>query len=697
MGEAEDPDYEGKRLLELYAAQISAALRPCLSPEAEPALAAAGCAATSRYLLAIASSANGHVVDPVAVRKLLSLLLKLASPAELAAVSFPAYSESSATMVRAAVLQASAQLLEAATAPSAPYAELVKQLAPSLGGLRDCWLALLRDVALLDTQPKSERRAYRPYLYAPAVARAAHQQLLGAWPAVLSAAVAIVPTAAWATGREGAISSLEDSLPSPSGEAGGELRKLTARPAAEDVALLTGLCAHRVSGFVEAGGAVTLEERDETMLSLASLQKLLPHAALPPASVLGLVELLRAATSCAAGSEDIASAIATLVEALCAAASGFVNPPAATPAEVASLLPALAALAAAPLLRCLPHLQTVSAAAMQTSSAPPPAPPAGSVPLLVTSLRATAALPIAISTPSTRLAHTPAALLLAVHTAHVAATHGIEPLATASVEAMRTILGSLPTSGADAASASLVARACIATVLALLASTPAHSHGTLVSALLAAVGSLPADEAEADAEQVHAAVASLLKGGVAEQRVALDALQAEVQRCAGAPLPPTVIGHLRALLPEVATLLLRETPLAAADKHAALKLMLLACAVAPPDALQPVLSLALPLIINCLSLASEAPLTAAQRELSTLAHSSLTALAKRSAAEFRTVCAAFSPETRSRMETALREQAAATAAPTQACGTASSGGGSTPTAGPPKIALKMDFSSFGKK
>ena len=37
------------------------------------------------------------------------------------------------------------------------------------------WLALLRDVALLDTQPKSERRAYRPYLYAPAVARAARQ------------------------------------------------------------------------------------------------------------------------------------------------------------------------------------------------------------------------------------------------------------------------------------------------------------------------------------------------------------------------------------------------------------------------------------------------------------------------------------------------------------------------------------------
>ena len=71
--------------------------------EAEPALTASGCAATSRYLLAIASGANGHVVDPVAVRKLLALLLKLASPTELAKVSYPAYSESSATMVRTAL------------------------------------------------------------------------------------------------------------------------------------------------------------------------------------------------------------------------------------------------------------------------------------------------------------------------------------------------------------------------------------------------------------------------------------------------------------------------------------------------------------------------------------------------------------------------------------------------------------------
>jgi hypothetical protein len=45
-----------------------------------------------------------------------------------------------------------------------------------------------------------------------------------------------------------------------------------------------------------------------------------------------------------------------------------------------------------------------------------------------------------------------------------------------------------------------------------------------------------------------------------------------------------------------------------------------------------------------LSLAADGPLSPEQRELSTLAHSSLTALAKRSAAEFRTAAAAFAPD-----------------------------------------------------
>ena len=43
FGAADDPDYEGKLLLELYHAQFRTALSECFGPEAEPSLAAAGC------------------------------------------------------------------------------------------------------------------------------------------------------------------------------------------------------------------------------------------------------------------------------------------------------------------------------------------------------------------------------------------------------------------------------------------------------------------------------------------------------------------------------------------------------------------------------------------------------------------------------------------------------------------------------
>ena len=77
FGAAVDPDYEGHLLLEQYHAQIVAALRPCFAEDSEPSLAASGCALASRYTMVVASTADSHEVDPVSVRKLLSLLTKL--------------------------------------------------------------------------------------------------------------------------------------------------------------------------------------------------------------------------------------------------------------------------------------------------------------------------------------------------------------------------------------------------------------------------------------------------------------------------------------------------------------------------------------------------------------------------------------------------------------------------------------------
>ena len=191
---------------------------------------------------------------------------------------------------------------------------------------------------------------------------------------------------------------------------------------------------------------------------------------------------------------------------------------------------------------------------------------------------------------------------------------------------------------------------------------------------------------------MHAQLEELLGGGIAEQRVALSALQKEMQR-AGTTPSAHVIGYMRTLLPSIACLLHRSTPPSRADKPAALRLLLLACALSPAEALAPLLSLALPLIIGCLSISADGAVSAEQRELSALAHTSLTALAKRSPHEFRTVAAAFSSTVRTRMETALKEAAAHVAAPVASGGAVGAVGGGAA----PKIALKMDFSAFGKK
>ena len=153
---------------------------------------------------------------------------------------------------------------------------------------------------------------------------------------------------------------------------------------------------------------------------------------------------------------------------------------------------------------------------------------------------------------------------------------------------------------------------------------------------------------------------------------------------------------IRECVPEVAPLLHRSTPSANADKQGALKLLLLSCALATPEGLPTLLSLTLPLIVGCLHVNADGAQTADDKALATLAHTSLTALAKRSPEHFRAVVGMFTPDTRTRMETALREAAAPTAAPV-----ASAGAGGVPNSpgvgAPPKIALKMDFSAFGKK
>jgi len=712
---AGDPDYEGHIILELYSAQISAALRPCFAPEAQPDLMAIGCAATARFLLALGTSARGHQVDPAAVRKLLALLTNAAEPKAIMALNFPEYSERAATMVRVAALHGAAQVWHACAARPAEHMELTKQLAPALGGLRDAWLALLRDFSLLDTAPKASRRLYRPYLYVPAMARAAHEQLHGAWLTVLGAVVASARTAVWPLGREQAVQIALEAPAAATEEAGAvEPMPIKTRPLIEDMQLLIGLCSHRLHAYAAMrGDDVQPEALDEAfaevLLCLQAIPPLLPapdaaapSAALPALGFLRLVELLRAVIGAPHVTLAVLLAASQVAADLCVSAAPYCR---AGGDVAAALLPRLSSLVAAPLLRVCPQLQAMSA-----PPGVPAVPTAEALPLVLTSLKALAALPKALGEPAAALPWLPAPLLLALRLAHVAAAGRVDALSEPAVDAVKGLLAQLPPAHAPAPAgpaALVVARSATETALMLAAATPAAARLPLLHCALAGAALLPVEDGGCarTMASLHSALATLLAGNVAEQGAALSALQAELTRGAAAAAtsgtgmpPPATLAHLRAMLPEVATLVHRSKQLESADKLGAVKLLLTSCVVAPPAALETMLSLTLPLLIGCLHVSVDGPASPKAKELATLAHSSITALAKRSPNEFRTAAANFSAETRTRMETAAREAAAAPTAPsTPGLSRGASGGALNTPGAAPKIALKMDFSAFGKK
>jgi hypothetical protein len=103
---------------------------------------------------------------------------------------------------------------------------------------------MLRDHAMLHTQPRGVLRAYRPHLYAPPAAAAARAQMERAWPAVLDAVVALVGTDVWLEQREHAVSA-EGSAAMDGSE--GIIQTVVARPDKEDVEVLMGLCVHRLA------------------------------------------------------------------------------------------------------------------------------------------------------------------------------------------------------------------------------------------------------------------------------------------------------------------------------------------------------------------------------------------------------------------------------------------------------------------
>ncbi|KAL1520667.1 hypothetical protein AB1Y20_022238 [Prymnesium parvum] len=685
FGHAFDPDYEGHLLLEQYHAQIAAALRPCFAPEAEPSLAAAGCALASQYTLVMASTAYGHEVDPVAVRKMVALLTKLIGDG-LQQIQFPAFSETAATMVRAAALQGAAQLQQAAQQENSAVPEISSQLHSALPMLRDCWMALLRDFSFLRTQHADPRgRAYRPHLYSPSCASASRQRLLHAWAPTLEAVCGLVGTPAWKEGRATA-KKAEDMAP----KVADDLMPIEPRDELEDLELLLGLSVRTLAQICEDTGAGELssEELEECVLCVAALQRLLvpealltPHV-LPSQPLLALVALLQRAAS--HPSNKMRDAIARLACHINAHVAPYMH--AASDAQ--PLFSALQRLASTPLLLALPYLS--SAHSFDSHAVAPIA--SQDVPCVTESILALAKLPGCMATPEQRLRHmfTPALLLLHVCHAAAASSPPLAPVCDACLQAARVLIALVdPADEAIRARLATLWLGALESALTLCDVSPVPHRLPMLKLVLLLLNAVPPSaEASRAFEKVYGALRAMLQADPAAQGVALQALQAYLQESASAPSTPQLRSHLRLLVPEVAQLLLSSVADGAADKPAAVKVLLLVCTLAPAEALVTCLSIVLPLLVGCMWLAADGAPSATQKELSALAHASFTALAKRSPNEFRSAVGSFSPGTRSRMETALRESAAVTAQPAP-------GAINAPAA--PKIALKMDFSGFGKK
>eukprot|EP00873_Tetraselmis_striata_P027810 jgi/Tetstr1/448074/TSEL_035373.t1 len=189
FGGAEDPDFEGHKLLELYQAQLVSAIRLALAPEAVPGLKTTGCLLVASFLEA---SLDGG--DPVVVRRLMGLLLSPLQDWDKTQGKGSVdeqYAEWVGMSLRVAILEAHARCMAVVSAlADTPAAELIWEAqAPLVGKLQGLWVSLLQDHMVLSSLPVSALGAYQPSLFAstsPPVISAVKPALQAAWPVVMA-------------------------------------------------------------------------------------------------------------------------------------------------------------------------------------------------------------------------------------------------------------------------------------------------------------------------------------------------------------------------------------------------------------------------------------------------------------------------------------------------------------------------------
>ncbi|KAI5062512.1 hypothetical protein GOP47_0023051 [Adiantum capillus-veneris] len=191
FGMYEDPDFNGHLLLEQYQAQFVSAVRTALSMNAGPLLLDAGLQLAA--MLITSGISNGDQAVFLRVVALMSNLL-----VNFEELQFPPYAEWVGCKVQVSLLYAYASvkryayncMIEASKSMKEGLALMMLVASESIK-LRELWLGLLRDVAVLQMYPIYQLQArYSPFLgglLLPAVTAVIQPLLDEVWPVVFEA------------------------------------------------------------------------------------------------------------------------------------------------------------------------------------------------------------------------------------------------------------------------------------------------------------------------------------------------------------------------------------------------------------------------------------------------------------------------------------------------------------------------------
>ncbi|XP_037078584.1 HEAT repeat-containing protein 5B-like [Pollicipes pollicipes] len=197
---APDPEFPGHLLLEMYQAQVSAALRPAFAADTPCHVTARACHVCSAWI------GSGVARDLADLRRVHQLLVS--SLAKLKWRGTHVYNESAMTLEKLAILKAWAEVYivamsESGSRPPSPAPDdepsepadgcsehLLTLVQPELANLAKHWLAALKDQALLSLPP--EFGSQLPHdggaFYTNDTVEAARPYYRTSWPAVLHAA-----------------------------------------------------------------------------------------------------------------------------------------------------------------------------------------------------------------------------------------------------------------------------------------------------------------------------------------------------------------------------------------------------------------------------------------------------------------------------------------------------------------------------